>query len=628
MDKEQNFINIYHNSLEIDSLYKILLHDLKADFLLITWHIVENTWYIPILHHNDLLYKEKYVVLEPTNNNINKLNILQNEYHGVLNLITFSTIHSNVVYNGDTKLSDYYLFILESFLSKLIHHDIIMRHKYKQETLLSNICHSVRTPLNGILHMTNNLIEQNETPNSTWQESLEYLNQSVAALANNIFDIIDVTQLEVGKLKIIKDIFNVRDLVHEVLAIANSLASNLIKNKKIILDYHIDDSVPEFIYSDAKRIKQILINLLENSIQHTSSGQIILLVQSVLIDLGHEEQINVLHDTLQHNISFMVHDTGVGIDPNTKQTLFRPTEINPKSSGLSLRISYLLAKKLDGELKLIYSEPNKGSCFQLDIVVYEEQPPIFDSDTLKSLKGKRILILDDSNEKLTVCRILDRYMMQYNLANTYEEILILHYSKKYDIIIINLNTRSSTPIIDIAYKIHDNWKGIPLLAITDNLGDLPKTIFCDAIITPINSQIFKQKLISTVNQKPAIINEFSDMKILIVEDEQINRIVMEKLLRSIGYKNIDLANNGEEAIKLISQYNYDLLLLDIRMPLMNGFELAESVYKSKKNIKMIGITAQLISEEEFNKSKDYLNIFVYKPIDIKELDKKIKEMFR
>jgi CheY-like chemotaxis protein len=136
----------------------------------------------------------------------------------------------------------------------------------------------------------------------------------------------------------------------------------------------------------------------------------------------------------------------------------------------------------------------------------------------------------------------------------------------------------------------------------------------------------KNKLLEIFSSRKPLLTS-NQIRILVVEDEQINRIVIEKVLRQLGYKYITLASNGDQALKLYSAdpENYSILLIDIRMPLMTGFELADKIHDINPSAKMIGVTAQVVIEDDI---KPWFKEFIYKPIDFKELDKKIKELVK
>lgn len=603
LSSELKFIDIYHNSCDIGSLCKVLLHDLQTDFILISWYITEHIWYVP------LIYDKKISVNFNTNNEegwyISNTPCIYTipAVHSTLNNYKTLTFQNKaaVIYTSEIEMSKIYLFILESYLVQIMSLDLSNRIKRRQEITLSNICHSIRTPLNGILHMTSN-----DT----------YLNQSALSLANSIFDIVDLTQLEIGKLKINKELFNLHTSIADIMSIANSLN----KKKAASLECYIEPSVPKYIYSDIKRIKQIIINLLENAIQHTLEGEIALYVHAELVNLEQEDNAMRSSSSTQYNIIFTVQDTGTGMDEKTRSALFKPIEIScsTKQHGISLRISYLLAKKLEGGLSIVYSEPEKGSCFRFSMIAYEEEPPEIYSNTLKTLKSKNVLLIDSTPDRIDICKFMNKYEMIYNIANSYEEAAILHSEKNYDMLIVH-----ATCFVE---SIRGKWPNVPILILTEDINLIPNGL--DVLLIPADEQAYKLKLLENIALKKTVISPRKRLSILVVEDEQVNRIVMEKILRKLGYNRIDLANNPSEALKLVANNCYDLLLLDIRMPIMSGFELADKIYKfynekNKKCPKMLGITAQMVTEEDH---RDYFNEFIYKPINIEELGAKIEKI--
>lgn len=663
----EKLIDVYKNAPSVENLYKILIYELDCDFVMISWAVSKQYWYIAYIYDSGM---EKqipdtgwYLNSEPDETNIpikhSKLcNVLS--IKSTLGKIIYAkiTTHERTVsprsIKGSTPIVELesvtrvdslpphtfiidptYRFIVEAFLDKIAYNDMIKRQKRMQEAMLSNISHSIRTPLNGILHMCNSIRESASTSGAEFNsgkvsEQLEYLNQSAVTLATNIFDIIDLTKLELGKLSLNKEVFNVREMITTVMSLANSLN----KNKNVTLDYYVAPSVPDYIYSDRKRIKQILINLLENSLLYTTTGEISLLVDSTIINLSEEdsgrensivENSHGMYDTaIQHSISFIVKDTGSGMDEQTKSILFKPSEIttDTKQHGISLKISNMLSSLLNGKLSLVHSEPGKGSCFEFNIVACEEEMPERQTRTLNALKGKTVLLIDATSERIELCKVLEKYNMKYTISSTYEEAIILHSAKSFDMVIIHDDELEAYKDI----KTHINV-GI-LLGIGDVSKPTKLTMFTDVMSVPSNSEQYKVKILELFNSSSDHKNIFDKCKILVVEDEQINRIVIEKILRQLGYKKIYLAVNGHDALKQYDFVNPDIMLIDIRMPLMNGFELAEHVHhmcilRNTEEPKMLGVTAQVVLEDDI---KPWFKDFVYKPIDIFELDKKIHEL--
>jgi CheY-like chemotaxis protein len=674
-DDVNKLIDICHNSHDEHSLCLTLAHDLCSDFILIAWYITEKIWYIPIIYNkcgsdqidtNQINDQHGWYINEKP-----RLDNIPIKHQTFKNLQICQFNNEIIIYNSVVDMSNIYKFVCESYIKSLAEQDMRRRDKFQQGLLLSNICHSIRTPLNGILHMTDMLMSVDQTlvekgsndcsntkPSTDLnhihqlnQDHLNYLNQSSILLANNIFDTIDIVQLNMDRLKINKNMFNIRELVNQVVAITTTLT----KQSNVVFEYHVEPIVPEYAYSDSKRIKQILINLIENAFHNTISGEVTLYINATLIHLDQENydgegnQYNNdsnIGENNQYSLSFTVQDTGNSIDEKNKSYVFKPPEIlcNIKQNNVKLRVCYLLANKLGGELQLSYSIPNKGNAFIFGLIICEEEPPIYDSVTLKTLRDKRVLLIDDGTDKINLCKLMDVYHMHYNTASSYEEILVLHVRKTYDLVICKIHLKTENGI-SICKQLRGLWANTIIVALTDDSTTLPKGIFHETMSLPVEECTFKNKLLSIFNTEYDS-PHYNELCILIVEDDRINRIILEKLLRTKGYRKIDLAHNGDQAYKMIklNPNYYDVLLIDIRMPGMSGFELAEKISalysdNNSNNInssnsnnssngntehpKIIGVTAQMIIDTD---PKDHIKEFIYKPININELDEKIKSM--
>lgn len=640
---EQNIIDVYHNSPNIESLAKLLIFHLKADYLLIAWHITETTWYIPIEYSRNNQQPEpsnessKYVLSKPS--------IEQKErYPRSARQLNFE--RSTIIYSGYIAPSKTYQFMIEAFLDRVRNKDMHDRINYRTELLLSNICHSVRTPLNAILNISDML---NHDP-TLLEENLSYLHESSVKLANNIFDIIDMTQLQLGKLSINKEIFNFRELIQDVI----SLAKEINNNPKTTIDYFVQPEVPLFAYNDRRRIKQILVNLLENAIKNTNKGEIKLYVDSNIsgnidTDLHNKcDETNTTHiqhipttvsthdipttvstrieSIVKHRVNITISDTGSGMDEETQNNIFKPTEVisNSKQYGIGLRISHLMAKKLGGDLRLIKSDPNNGAVFCLELFMTEEKPPEYLNKTLELLSGKHVLVIDGTDDKIVLCKLMDKYQMIYTIASTFEEVLLLHTKKQFDLLVCKVESNKTLELINELKSVFSN--SLFMGMINPNLSS-KKKIFDETLIVPADEEMFRSKLHKLFTRdRSATITD--NIMILIVEDELINRMILEKLLRNKGYTHIDMASDGKEALQMIKSNPdyYNVVLLDIRMPHMSGYEVADAIYdlNPENHPVMIGVTAQLVLDEE--SLKPYFNQFIDKPIDITLLDKKIKQM--
>jgi two-component system sensor histidine kinase/response regulator len=623
----------YQNDPSVENLIKLMIHDFPCDLLFISWYVGQGYWYVPCIASGlNITNIDWYSSDEPTAANLPTVSLPSARHSSEDQIKTQLKINRcKLVIHGTQPLNipSFKKFVITAFMEKIYHMDLLRRQKIRQELTLSNISHSIRTPLNGILHMTKAVAEN--------KEAIQYLNQSAVALATNIFDIIDMTKLELGKLTLNKTIFNIRHMIQTTLDLANTLN----KSNDVTLVHHIDESVPSYIYSDEKRVKQILINLLENALQHTRKGEISLYAAATIINLASEDaemgnslvENNTAFD-YQYNISFIIKDTGPGISEKVRQNLFKPLELvsNAKQQGLSLRLSYLLARLLNGDLKLLLSGPI-GSCFEFTIVACDEEPPEVISKTIKNLKNKTVLLLSDSSVDL-IARVLQKYLISYTVANTIDEVEILHRDKKYDLIIVQVDdienhtvenhtvenhTVENHTVENCATKLKKIYPSVHMLLISDRINK-EYTYFLDSDHDDIT---FKIKLVDIFSGDARFDNK--EVRILVVEDELINRIVIERLLRQAGYISITMASNGEEALNIYSRdpQAFDILLIDIRMPLMSGYELADKIHEINPTARMLGVTAQMVIEDTV---QPWFNEFIYKPIDFNELQKKINEL--
>jgi hypothetical protein len=583
------YINTFTNNPSAENLMKIVIADLNCEFALIAWNI-NNSWFISAIYDkyiDDQLNTNQnagwYLLDEPTEKNI------PIRHTKLRNINEIRTPTSKILVNKDVDFSSDKKFIVTAFLEKITLLDLLNRQKTRQELMISNISHSIRTPLNGILHMTKIITDTKNTLKEEVVEAAYYLNQSSITLATNIFDIIDLSKLEAGKLTLNNELFNLHELINNLIVFVNTRN----KNASITIDHHIESSVPEYVFSDPKRIKQILINLMENALSHTQKGEICLYVTALVVNMAEEEDIST-KNMYQHHINFIVRDSGEGIDQKSQLSLFKPMEMstNSKQHCLNLRISYLLSKLLNGNLKLLESNKH-GSCFEFSIIVSDEEDLHFNASTLKSLRNKSVLLLGDIGDLILVFK---KYSMKYTIALNYEEVLLLHKDKQFDLI-VGINCK------DLKYI----YFATPVLEISVHLSPTE----------------FKLKLIDIFNTPTY---DMSNIRLLIVEDEQINRIVIEKVLRQAGFIAITMVNDGPSALATYKRNpnKFDVLLIDIRMPHMSGFELADLLHAINPNIKMIGVTAQTISEESL---KPWFKEFVYKPLKSTELQKKICEVY-
>lgn len=609
--EDKLYISCYQNNPSSDNLCKLIQNIEQCNFVLLSWNLENGYWYISCINDINigLLSDGWHLDKEPTIDNIPVLHSKINDP------IVYSFNNCKII--TDKEINNSRLHLVQMFAEKLRLTNLIVCQKTKLELLLSNISHAIQTPLNGILYMTNQ-IANNQNNQS---DDMNYLMQSSISLANNVFDIIDMSKLEMKQIKIEKEVFDLREIIQN----AVDIVKNVGKNDRVSIEHYIEMDVPEFIYSDSKRFKQIIVNILENAVHNTVKGEISLYVRTEIVEIDNEDQ---------YQLSVIIRDTGMGIEEELKNSVFKPSELvgNAKQQGISLRVSYLLAHALGGQLSLKDSQLCKGSVFEFSIIVPQDEPRKNVTKTMKALKNKSILVIDEIDNRSVIQKLSEKYEFIITFASSTDEVDLLFNDEKYDLVVTQRkftekkqeiqrdnqhNNQATTH--DVLRKISgDDYQ-------TDYQND---THYSDLIIydDELTFTNYKGKLLDALNSDVSFthVNKHK-IKLLVVEDERINRIVIEKMLRVMGYSDITIVTNGLEAIDtyIKNNYDFDVILLDIRMPGMSGLELADHLHDINPQVKLLGVTAQIINEVEL---RPWLSTFVYKPINRHELDDKIMKM--
>lgn len=614
MDKEKIIINVMGNSPNILSLFKILLLEYNMEYLLVSWYIMENMWYIPMEYNSlskEKYFYEQYITGEPKSINIQKTKKIK---------LGSADIKIIIIYIGDTINSNTYLSLIEFFITKLSISDILRRQKYSQELTLNNITTSIKYPLNDILKNINTISLPEE-----YNAQLEKLNKSAISLANILFDLIDLKNLELKKLKLINTTFNIRQLIKEIMDFY--ISSNT--NSSLTINYYIDKATPVNVFTDKKRVKQILINLIENALLNTEKGEISLFVSSTVVYLENEIfELNIpLFQNYRYIMNFIIVDTGNGINDSFKNLIFRQLEItnDGKKPNLNMRLSYLLSRRLGGDLRLLHSELGKGSCFNFELSVDSEEIQDFNTITLKNLKNKTLLLIDNSTDRDILVNTLNNYELVYDIASSFEEILLLYNNKKYDIVTINVCS-DINKLEELIIWGKKNWEKSIFISVGNKNLINEKSITNDKFDLSINDNIsemvYKQYLLVAINMTKNIQGK-NPTPILIINDNKFESIMLERLLKIYGYMSITIIDDLSKFIKIIDNYNDEIMIMYLDF-LSSDNDKLKNIGKSLmdgKISKIIGIISGKIEN-----TCNFVNIFIKKPINIKELDKCINNL--
>ncbi|GAB6189693.1 hypothetical protein JCM30566_14340 [Marinitoga arctica] len=489
-------------------------------------------------------------------------------------------------------------------------------NKIKTE-FLSNMSHDIRTPLNGINGML--YILESTKLNNLQKKYLKMLKNSTRVLSSLVNDILDLSKLESNEIYIEDIAFNIENEIEEVVD-TNAYDAHI---KGLELNYYIDENVPKELKGDSTKLKQILNNILSNAIKFTEKGEVYLEIKSHNIGL----------DINRIEIMFQIKDTGVGIEKKNLEKIFKPfvqekAEISRLygGTGLGLSIVYKLVKLLGGEIK-VESTINKGTLFIINLPFKIENDEYFEAEEFIKFPEKKVLIVDDNNtNRFIIKEYIKTLGMKYDEAENGKEALKKLHQEEFDIVLID-NQMPEMTGLELAEEINKELKEVKKILLTSLLNNdknIEKDIInykFDAIIAKpikrkdlINSiiSIFKTDII--MNNTESNIKISNKIKILYVDDNEINREVGKLIIESFGPTVITI-ENGRESIEILKNSYFDMVFMDIQMPIMDGYETTKKIREFNKSIPIIAMTAHAMQLYKEKAIKSGMNDFITKPIE-------------